>query len=208
MSRFALACLCAFAFGLAPAGAQTTPSSPAPSAATAPSPEAIKLVDAMSKVRSFRAQISSPAGVAVTVTFVRLPARRTKIVVVMGSMINESVGADGRMYTRINGGDWHVVDLPPSNGMTEAALQSTADASRIRILPDRVENGTTVGVYEVTPAVAGAASASAKQPMSCTYDKATYLPRTCTVQTVTQTFEGWNDAANVVDVPVVASPKP
>ncbi|HEY6233781.1 MAG TPA: hypothetical protein VIW69_01595 [Candidatus Elarobacter sp.] len=204
MSRFALACCCAFAFGLAPAAAQTPPP---PAAATAPSPDAVKLVAAMSKVRSFRVQISSPMGMAGTVTFVMLPARRTKAVIAMGSMMNEMVGADGRMYTRMNGGDWHVSDLPAGGGMTDAALKAMTDPSQFHVLPDRVENGTTVGVYEVTPpAPPGMPAGSAMPPLSCTYDKTTYLPRACTFQNLTQTFEGWNDPANVVDVPVVASP--
>ncbi|MEA2785334.1 MAG: hypothetical protein QOF71_1438, partial [Candidatus Eremiobacteraeota bacterium] len=86
MSRFALVCFCAFVFGLAPAGAQTAPS-PAPAVVTAPSPEAVKIVSALSKVQSFRAQMSSPSGVAGTITFVMLPARRTKAVVAFGSML-------------------------------------------------------------------------------------------------------------------------
>ena len=209
MSRFALACCCAFAFGLAPAAAQTPPPpSPAP-AATAPSPEALKLVAAMSKVRSFRVQLSSATGMAGTITIVLLPAKRTKAAIAMGTMMNEMVAADGRMYTRMNGGDWHVGDMPAGGGLTDSALKAMTDPSRFRVLADRVENGTTVGVYEVTPLVPpGAPAGFAIPPLSCTYDKATYLPRTCEIQGFTQTFEGWNDPANVVDVPVVASPAP
>jgi hypothetical protein len=211
MSRFALACCCAFAFGLAPAAAQTPPApSPAPAAAVpAPSPEALKLGAAMRKVQSFRVQLTSPAGVAGTFTIVMLPARRTKAVMAMGSMLNELVAADGRMYTRTNGGDWRVADLPPGGVVTDAAIRSMTDSTQFRILADRVENGTTVGVFEVTPASPPGMPVSANStPVSCTYDKTTYLPRTCTYQMLTQTFEGWNDPANVVDVPVVASPRP
>jgi hypothetical protein len=210
MSRFALACSCAFAFGLAPAAAQTTPPPAPAAAATAASPEAVKLVSAMSKVQSFRVQMSSPNGMAGTITFVMLPARRTKGVVAIGSMMNEMVAADGRMYMRMNGGDWTVADLPASGGlMSDARMKSMTDPTRFHMLPDRVENGTTVGAYEMTiPALPGAPAGMVLPPFSCTYDKTTYLPRTCTVQTMTQTFEGWNDTANVVDVPVIAAPAP
>ncbi|GEM_PF-1081774 len=210
MSRFVLASLCAFAFGLAPAGAQTTPQPAPAAAATAPSPEALKLVSAMSKVQSFRVQISSPNGMAGTITLVMLPARRTKAVVAIGSMMNEMVAADGRMYTRMNGGDWNVADLPAGGGlMGDAALKAASDPTKLHLLPDRVENGTTVGAYDVVmPLPPGAPAGMVLPPLSCTYDKTTYLPRTCTFQTMTQTFEGWNDPANVVDAPVIASPAP
>ena len=210
MSRFVLASLCAFAFGLAPAGAQTTPQPASAAAATAVSPEAAKLVSAMSKVRSFRVQLSSANGMAGTITLVMLPARRTKAVIAMGSMMNEMVAADGRMYTRMNGGDWNVTNLPAGGAlMTDAAMKSMTDPTQFHMLPDRVENGTTVGAYEVTaPVPPGAPAGIVLPPLSCTYDKTTYLPRTCTVQTMTETFEGWNDPANVVDVPVVPTPAP
>ncbi len=208
MSRFALACLCAFAFGLAPAGAQTTPSStPAPAAPLPPSPEAVKLVAAMAKMNSYRMQLSSTSGMAGTITVV-LPTKRTKAMVAMGPMMTEMVSADGKMYVRLNGADWRAVDVPGGN-FSDMALKTMADPSKLRILPDRVESGTTVGVYELTPSLPpGAPASTPMSPLTCTYDKTTYLPRSCTFQNMTQTFEGWNDPANVVDVPVVASPAP
>jgi hypothetical protein len=211
MTRFALACCCAFAAGLAPAAAQTAPS-PAPAAsATAASPEAAKLIAAMSKVTSFRMQLSTTTGMGGTVTII-VPTKRTKAAFAMGPMMSEVVMADGRMYTRTNGGDWRVTDAPATFGMADGAVKAMTDASRIHVLPDRVENGTTVGVYEVTPpAPPNAPAGYVPTALSCTYDKTTYLPRTCTYQNLTQTFEGFNDPANVVDVPVVAptaSPHP
>jgi len=210
MSRFALACCCAFAFGAAPAAAQTAPpASPAPAAAaTAPSPEAVKIAAAMSKVNSFRMQLSSTQGMGGTIVVVLLQ-KRTKATIAMGPMVNEVVMADGRMYARMNGGDWHVSDTPAAAGFGDAAIKKMVDPASIHVLPDRVENGTTVGVYETTPPVPPGAPATTAIPvMTCTYDKTTYLPRTCTFQTMTQTFEGWNDPANTIDVPVVASPAP
>jgi hypothetical protein len=209
MSRFALACLCVFAFGLAPAAAQTAPSStPTPAAPSSPSPEAVKIAAALAKITSFRLQINSTNGVAGTVT-VMVPAKRSKLLVAVGPMVSEAVMADGRMYMRMNGGDWRLNDTPGGGSFADAALKQLSDPAKFRMLPDRVENGTTVGVYEIPrPVPPGAAPGAAPAPVTCTYDKTTYLPRACTVQTITQTFEGWNDPANVVNVPVVASPKP
>ncbi|HEY0383509.1 MAG TPA: hypothetical protein VGC72_15065 [Candidatus Elarobacter sp.] len=210
MSRFAIACCCAFAAALAPAGAQTAPpSSPAPAnAATAPSPEAAKIAAAMAKVTSFRVQLSSTGGFGGTITVV--PAqKRTKGVMAMGTTVNEMVMADGRAYSRINGGEWRITETPPGAGFTDTVLKAMGDPSKFRLLPDRIENGTAVGVYEVTtPLPAGMPAGITIPPLTCTYDKSTYLPRTCIFQTMTQTFEGWNDPANVIDVPVVASPAP
>jgi hypothetical protein len=215
MSRFALACCCAFSLGLAPAAAQSAPS-PAPSAApaaaaTAPSPEAVKIAEAMAKITSFRMLMNSPNGVAGTVT-VMIPQKRTKALMAFGTTTNEVVLADGRMYMRTNGGDWRENDTPAGGGFTNmASFKSIADAAKIRLLPDRVENGMTVGVYETTPPAPPGMPAGITVPtMTCTYDKTTHLPRTCTIVSMTQTFEGWNDPANVVEVPVVpgASPAP
>lgn len=217
MSRFALACCCAFSLGLAPAAAQTTPS-PAPStapapatAATAPSPEAAKIAEAMAKITSFRMLLSSPNGFAGTITVV-IPQKRTKALVAFGTTTNEVVMADGRMFMRTNGGDWRENDNPAGGGSVNmASFKSMADAANIRLLPDRVENGTTFGVYETTPpAPPGVPAGTTIPPMTCTYDKTTHLPRACTIMSMTQTFEGWNDPANVVEVPVVpgASPAP
>jgi hypothetical protein len=208
MSRFALACCCAFAAGLAPAAAQTPP--PTAPAASAPvvSPEAAKLAAAFSKVTSFRMQLSTTSGMGGTITVI-VPTNRTKAVIAMGSMMNEMVMADGRTYMRSNGGDWRATDSMPGAAMAQSALKTMSDPSKFHVLPDRVENGTTVGVYEVTPpAPPGAPAGFVVPALSCTYDKSTYLPRTCTYQSLTQTFEGFNDPANVVDVPVVGSPAP
>ena len=207
MSRFGLACCCAFAVCLAPAAAQAAPS-PAPAVTTAPSPEGVKIAAAMSKVNSFRMQISSATGMAGTIV-VSIPQKRSKATIAMGPMISDVVMADGRMYGRINGADWHVSDVPQGAGFGDTALKEMVDPASIRVLPDRVENGTTVGVYEMTPTLPpGAPPSAGTGPVTCTYDKTTYLPRTCRFQTMTQTFEGWNDPANVIDVPVVASPAP
>jgi hypothetical protein len=210
MSRFALACCCAFAVGLAPAGAQTPAPSPVPApAASAPSPEAAKIAAAMSKVTSFRVQLSSTGGFGGTIT-VMVPQKRTKAVVAMGTTVNEMVMADGHTYSRINGGEWRPTEAPGGGaGFADSVLKAMGDPSKFRVLPDRMENGTAVGVYEVTvPLSAVMPAGMTVPPLTCTYDKVTYLPRVCTIQSMTQTFEGWNDPANVIDVPVVASPAP
>jgi hypothetical protein len=39
--------------------------------------------------------------------------------------------------------------------------------------------------------------------MTCTYDKGTYLPRTCANGFVSDAFTNWNDPANAIVVPQV-----
>jgi hypothetical protein len=209
MIRFALACCCAFACGVAPAAAQTPPAPTPASAVTAPSPEAQKIAAAWSKVTSFRVTLSSASGFAATITRVLAPQTRTKMAGIMGATSSEMVMAGGRMYTRTNGGAWAVADAAAGTEYGDTVLKAMADPSKIRMLPDRVEGGATIGVYEVTPPLPpGMPAGIAVPPLTCTYDKTTYLPHTCTVQGMTQTFEGWNDPANVVDVPVVAPASP
>ncbi len=168
---------------------------------------AVKIVAAMAKMSSFRVQLTSTSGMAGTITVV-VPSKRTKAVVAMGPMMTEMVSADGHTYARMNGAEWRVLDMP-GGSFADVGIKSLADPTKFHILPDRVENGTTVGVYELTPALPpGAPASTPMPPLTCTYDKTTYLPRACTFQTMTQTFEGWNDPANVVEVPVVPSPRP
>jgi hypothetical protein len=209
MTRFALACCCAFACGLAPAVAQTPPAPPPGAAVIAPSPEAQKIAAAWSKVTSFRVTLNSASGFGATVTRVLVPQTRTKMVAAMGDTASEVVIAGGRMYTRSNGGAWVVADAPGGLEYGDAVLKAMADPSNFRVLADRVEGGTTVGVFEVTPPLPpGMVAGTAVPPLSCTYDKKTYLPRMCGVQGMTQTFDGWNDPANAVDVPLVAPASP
>ncbi len=212
MPRFAavFAIIAIAAAGLSPAVAQT-PASPAPAAAaTAPSPVAAALSAAMEKVTSFRLIVTTPTGMVNTMTYVG-PKQRMKMLMTMGPMVVEGVTADGLTYVRVNGGEWRRQEMPAGgeSGTPLSLIKRIANAQSIRPLPDRTENGIVVGVYEVAaPAMPGASPSAPLQPLTCTYDKTSSLPRACENAMLTMKYEGWNDPANVVDVPVIASPAP
>ena len=74
-------------------------------------------------------------------------------------------------------------------------------------LADRVEDGTAAGALDVVIARDIRTGVPIRPfHMTCSYDKATYLPRACWFQTVakiwvTTTYEHWNDPANTIEVP-------
>jgi hypothetical protein len=169
-----------------------------------------KVVGALSKVQSFRLEMSGPAGsgVAGTMTIVLAPAKRLRLVMAGGSVVTESISADGKVYSRINGSPWTVQDISSTASADPGLVQSLMAATRTRALPDRSEDGLTLGVFQTTLAPAiGEPHTAVQQILTCTYDKATFLPRTCADGYTSYAFTGWNDPANAIVVPVAATPR-
>jgi hypothetical protein len=170
-----------------------------------------KIVGAMSKVQSFRLEMSGPtgSGVAGTMTVEITPARRLRLVMAGNQSVSESISADGKLYSRLNGGGWTVQDISPTVSSDPGLVQSMMDATRIRALADRSEDGLTLGVFAITLAPpVGAAPQAMQETMTCTYDKTTFLPRTCANGYISEAFVGWNDAANAIVIPAVAGATP
>lgn len=166
-----------------------------------------KIDTAVAQATSYRVRVTSAAGRGSIWTMVRAQ-KRTKVVDTdpVWGVVTEMIFADGRGYTR-TGGEWRVLQPRNRPAGEPSPAQTFLNMVKITPLPDRVENGVTVGAYQMDmhpPTV----TPSMEMPVTftCTYDKATYLPRSCRNDVVTETFEGWNDPANVVDVPVVAAP--
>ncbi|HTW85768.1 MAG TPA: hypothetical protein VMD91_16985 [Candidatus Sulfotelmatobacter sp.] len=199
----ALAAASALAAGPEAARAATAP-------ANDPSGLGARIVGALAKVQSFRLEMSGPtgSGVAGTMT-VEVPTKRMRLIMAGGTVVSESISADGKVYTRMNGGAWSVHDLAPDASSDPGMVQSMLDATHIRALPDRTEDGKVLGVYQITLAPpVGTTPQSIQAAMTCTYDKATYLPRTCANGFISEAFTGWNDPANTIVVPAVSSPPP
>lgn len=172
---------------------------------------------AVAAVASFQATMTGPPGMTAQVTFVR--PDRVRNVISVGSSTAEAIAVGTTTYVRSNGGPWG----RSSNAGTAAAARQLVDSlvssTSYTALPERRENGATVGAFSAAlPAsflpvplkVATASSSDKTAPpltVTCTYDKATYLVHTCTMQLpnfpgpLTMTYSKWNDPANVVDVP-------
>ncbi len=204
MRRFSAMIALAGVLAAAPAAAQEDRASLL-TAAGLPAPVAEKIGAAMANVTSYRVRVTltGSSGMDNTLT-VRPAQKRSKVVESSWGIVTEMIFADGRGYRRVNDGDWHVLDLPPRAPGAPSPAKAFLDMTKITPLPDRVENGVTVGAYQMEmrfPAITPTESVA----FTCTYDKTTYLPRACANNTSTQTFEGWNDPANIIDIPVVAA---
>jgi hypothetical protein len=137
--------------------------------------------------------------------------QRMRTVMAIGPFVTETIVAGGRGYARTNGGPWRLQDSTTSTTSVRRAgaglMAQVMSGMHLHLLPDRRENGRLIGVYEVVTVPPPGAPASAHAlTMTCTYDKATSLPLTCANAFVTETFGGWNDPHNRIDVPIVTAP--
>jgi hypothetical protein len=190
--------------------AQANAATPAPVATAAGPVLATRIVGALAKMQSFRLEMTGPTGSGLAgVMTIEVPTKRLRLVMSGGTTVSESISADGNTYTRINGGPWTVHAIAADETSDPGIVQSMLDATRVHPLPDRTDDGRVVGVYEITLAPAVGAGQTSASTMTCTYDKATYLPRTCANGFVSDAFTNWNDSANAIVVPQVsATPRP
>ncbi len=111
-------------------------------------------------------------------------------------------------YTRDGDTPWKL-GKEPANGIRWDEVATFLRAgSTARALADRTEDGTVAGALDIVIPEYTLGNGKAIQPfhMTCSYDKATYLPRACWYRTVakiyvTTTYEHWNDPSNVVEPP-------
>lgn len=167
---------------------------------------------AIARVTSFQVSLSGPSGLSGVATYVK--PDRVDITTAIGPATTELVQVGGTRYTRANGAAWdaHAVSADAGHAVSPAAVLPTT----MTPLADRRENGVTVGAFRSQTTLPLAGESVPKLPATCTYDKATYLPRTCTIvvpsspEPFTISFAKWNDRTNVVAAPagVVASPAP
>lgn len=163
---------------------------------------------AMAKVTSFELTITGPRSLSGVATYVK--PDRVGITTAFGTSTSELVQVGQVVYTRDNGAAWDEHTVAAAAAKQEAGTLRAAPAAPMTALADRRENGVTVGAFRTEAAVPLAKAESRTLPAICTYDKATYLPRTCTMklpaydQPVTLTYAKWNDRTNLVQAPEAA----
>jgi len=114
------------------------------------------------------------------------------------------------MYYREPGSEWKAAPVPPISRVRRNRLYMGAADTLLQPLPDRNEAGATVGAFRAEAAGNGQRPGS----MDCTYDKATFRPRACTVvlqgspAQIHVAYSGWDDPANVVEPPPGVPPPP
>lgn len=190
-------------------GAAADAATTAPAASADGPALATRIVGALAKMQSFRLEMTGPTGSGLAgVMTIDVPTKRLRLVMSGGPTVSESISSDGNVYTRVNGGPWSVHAIAADETSDPGIVQSMLDATRVRSLPDRTEDGRVLGVYEITLAPAIGAAPTSVSTMTCTYDKGTYLPRTCANGYVSDAFTNWNDPANAIVVPQVTAPRP
>ena len=162
---------------------------------------------AMAKVTSFEVTITGPtlSGVA---TYVK--PDRVGLTTAFGTSTSELVQVGGVVYTRDNGAAWDTHAVAGAAAKQQAEALRAAPSAPMAPLPDRREHGVTLGVFRSAAALPLAKAGPLTLPEICTYDKATYLPQTCTMkipaytEPVTLTYAKWNDRTNLVQAPEAA----
>jgi hypothetical protein len=125
----------------------------------------------------------------------------------------ESIVVGTSLYYRSGGGEWKAYPIPPLKQLRRNRLYMGAPDTLLQPLADRDDGGATVGAFR------SIATGNGQLPglMECTYDKATYRPRSCNVtlqgipEVVRVTYAGWDDPANAVEPPpgvAAATPPP
>lgn len=161
-----------------------------------------KLAQGVAGVTSVRMVMTTPAGPG-TMTVVFPTAGqprglRAKIAMTGPQIAMSMYIVDGYMYQSINGSRWEKRPLP--NVADAVHLGPAFDTGgTLTPLPDRVEDGTTYGAFSESPPAAFGASPALT--FTCTYDKTTGRVHQCSSQLLSMTYTGYNDPANVVDLP-------
>ncbi len=148
-------------------------------------------------------QFNGTTGVGGTITVVRPMAFKSEMN--MGRMTMETYFVGNTVYINSPAVGWQktTVDLQhrPQQALDIANMMKQAHSTA---LADRQENGVTVGVIKIdtpTPATATPMIQQAASNLVCTYDKKSYLMRTCTNGMMTMKYTKYNDPANVVVLP-------
>lgn len=168
-----------------------------------------KVDNAIAGATSYRVVVAGPDGLTVEVR--SFGPDRVHVASTIGPVTSESVVIGGAMYYRASGSDWKSAAVPTVKHVRRNRLYMGAPDTVLTPLDDRVEPTGVVGAFRS----AAAANANVTGTMDCTYEKATYRPRTCTISVnglatpVVVTYDRWDDPANVVEPPAgVAAPTP
>jgi hypothetical protein len=135
---------------------------------------------------------------------------RAKMIMLAGPLEIDSYQIDGMVYVHLQPGDsWRKVRIDPANAPAQVAdLVRSAKGEKVALLPDRREDGMTVGVVQfdvALPAPAGMAMVGPPMQLTCSYDKTTYRMRGCANPTMSLTYAKFDDAANIIELPPAAA---
>jgi hypothetical protein len=175
-----------------------------------------KTTAALAAVASFQMgtqmTVDGPSGkmpMSMSMTIVRPDHFKTDLLTGPMALSTYSVG-DGFSYMHIGSGPWQKIAVPAAQVASMVAqYQAMAKAGTLQILPDSVEDGVPVGMYQSTVQAPAMALTPVGPPktttmtITCSYDKQTYLTKKCndSAGQYVITFSHYNDPANVVELP-------
>jgi hypothetical protein len=134
----------------------------------------------------------APKGLTSKVTFVA-PDRYRTLDSVPGET-HEEITIGGTIYVSTNGAPYRKDSVPPD--IVAENLKVYLYVNVASVLPDRLQNGTTFGAYSSMIPVGGE-----PQAFTCTYDRQTYLPATCSNKLTTIVYSSYDDPKIVVEPP-------
>ena len=159
---------------------------------------------AQTTVSSVRITMTSPMGFTMTGVAVTKPRRAH---MVMTGPFSIELYLDGDlMYQKIGTTAWKKQELPPKSALMDFA-QTMLDGTRMAVGDDVVDNGVSYGTiaFDFDPAkMLPGAPQMPSMNMTCEYDKHSYLMHLCKNDLFVQTFDHYNDPANVIDIPAEA----
>ena len=167
-----------------------------------------KIATAAAFVRSYVVlmQFTGTTGAGGTITIVRPGLLKSEMNV--GHMTVETYLIGNTVYFNSPVAGWQktTFDLQhlPQQALDIAAM---IKKSQTTLLPDRQENGMTVGVINIETAVPATAAPIYQQGAAnliCSYNKTSFLMQTCTNGLLTMQYTKYNDAANAVVLPDAA----
>ena len=168
-----------------------------------------KVDAAITNAVSYRIVVRGPKGMSLDI--VSVGPDRVRVVSALAGSTSESVVVGTSMYYRAGDGAWQAYAVPAVKKPRKNRLYMGAADTPLRPLPDRTEGDATLGAF------GSQAQGNSQLPgsMECSYDKATYRPRACTIVVLgvpaplQVTYDKWDDPTNAVEAPAgVAPPTP
>lgn len=155
---------------------------------------------AMQAAKSVVLTTTTTNGLSATMTYVAPDRSHTALT--SGGTNYDVVVVGANAYISVNNGPYRQTSAPPQFLATQAQLR---DVPVDDVLPDTTIDGTTYGQFATA-----SAGPQHDQHLTCAYDKTTYRIARCSGEggSMTIVFSRYDDAANVVTVPPVASTAP
>ncbi len=162
-----------------------------------------KIDAAQASVTSYQVDTTGPGPQNSTLVIVRGVGSRYRT----GETVMYTIGST--IYQRTAEAGWRMFRMDP-NDLATLSRSATRHRSA-EPLPDRTEDGVTVGAAKtvVTLVVPGLeAATSTADPLVCTYDKVTFLLRTCTFGQMTMHYSRYGDPTLTIELPAEAKDAP